>query len=367
MKVTISQEALLDSLKIVSRAVSTQNTLPVLGNILIRAEGETLYFSATNLEISLSTSIEAKISEEGSITIPSKILTSYTSLLNKNEDISFSILDGTTLKVKSKSSTTKIKGIGADEFPQITEVQSEKKIVIPSKIYRQAMHEVAFSAQENSSRPILSGVLFETKDNELRIVATDSYRLSETTIKLETPTEDISCVIPVKSVLEADRLGTLDDKVTITVSKNQSMFSVGDAILISRLIEGQFPDYNQIIPKSHSSVVKVNREDLALAVRRVSIFAKENNQHMKLTIVSDGTLTIATDSTQIGEEKTTLPAQLEGNENMIALNADYVLDILGALSELENVHIELESKTAPAVFRKEEDKDFIHLIMPLKM
>lgn len=367
MKVVIAQSDLLESLKIVSRAVSGQNTLPVLGNILIRAEGKKVFFAATNLEISISTSCDAEIKNEGSITVPSKILTSYTSLLGKGDEVELKVSDGVTLEINSKTSKTKIKGISAEEFPAIARVESGAKLAISSEDFRDMVHKVAFAAQENASRPILSGVCFIAKKEELRIAATDSYRLSEKSVKLEKAIDDGQWVIPVRAVLEADRLAATDEHVEVVISDNQVMFVCGGTELVSRLIEGKFPDYQQILPKSHQTTVEVNREEFELAVRRVSIFAKENNQHMKLDFLNDGTLTVSTDSTQIGEEKTTIPVKVDGANNQIALNADYVLDLLGSLSKEETVQIELEGKLSPAVFKKEKSDDFVHLIMPLKM
>lgn len=367
MKVIIGQSDLLDGLKTVSRAVSGQNTLPVLGNILIKAEGKKVHFSATNLEISIETSVDADVKNEGSITVPAKILTSYASLLDKNEDVELKLADGLALEVNSKTSKTKIKGISADEFPSITRVDSGVKLEISTKNFREMVQQVAFSAQENASRPILSGVLLKSDKAGMSIAATDSYRLSEKKIKPGKEVNDVVAVVPVRAIFEADRLATGGDTIFIKISDNQVAFSVDGTELVSRLIEGQFPDYHQILPKSHKTTAIVNRDALSLAVRRVSIFAKENNQHMKLEFLNDGTLTVSTDSTEIGEERTTIPVTLEGATNVIALNADYVLDVLGALSGEENIKIELEGKLNPAVFKQEKDSDFIHLIMPLKM
>ena len=367
MKVIISQQSLLDRLKIVSRAVSGQNTLPVLGNILIRAEGKKVYFLATNLEISISTSTEATVKNEGAITVPAKILTSYTSLLKSGEDVEFNVSDGTTLEVKSNSSNTKIKGIAADEFPKITEVKSGTSLEIENDIFREMVQEVAFASLENASRPILSGVYFAGKKEELRVAATDSYRLSEKIIKLKKAVDKFSCVIPVRTIFEADRLAGMGKGLKITIAENQVMFTADGTELISRLIDGQFPDYKQILPATHSSVVFVDREAFALGVRRVSIFAKENNQHMKLDFQGDGNLVISTDSTQIGEEQTRVPIKLEGGPNMIALNTEYVLDALNALASESKVRVELDGKMTPAVIKKEKVDNFVHLVMPLKM
>ncbi len=367
MKVIISQNSLLEALKIVSRAVAGQNTLPVLGNILIRAEGKKVNFYATNLELSIATSCEAIVKNEGAITVPAKILTSYTSLLEKNDDIELTATDGATLAVKSPSSKTKIKGISADEFPQIATVDAGVKLALDSKSFRSAVHQVAFAAQEHSSRPILAGVYFGADKSELRMAATDSYRLSEKLLKLTTPVEARKCVIPVRAVFEADRLVSGEEEVRVTIGENQVMFTVENTQLTSRLIDGQFPDYQQIIPKKISSTIEIERAAFELAVRRVSIFAKQNNQHMKLEVFSDGTLAVSTDATEIGEERTIIPVKVEGEPNIIALNTDYVLDVLGALSSESTVKLELDTKMSPAVFKTVSGTDFVHLVMPLKM
>jgi len=368
MKVIISQDSLLESLKTVSRAVSGQNTLPVLGNILIRAEGKKVYFAATNLELSITTSCEAVVKNEGAITVPAKVLTSYTSLLAKGDDVELIATGGATLELKSESSKTKIKGIAADEFPSIAKVDAGTKLELDAKDFRTAVHQVAFAAQENSSRPILAGVYFGAEKSELRMAATDSYRLSEKVLKLATSVDAKKCVIPVRAVFEADRLMSgSEEPVRITIGENQVMFTVGGTQLTSRLIDGQFPDYQQIIPKKTTTTLEVDRAAFELAVRRVSIFAKQNNQHMKLEVLGDGTMTVSTDATEIGEERTTIPVKINGTPNMIALNADYVLDVLGALSGDDTIKVELDSKMSPAVVKKTGSNDFVHLVMPLKM
>jgi len=368
MKASINQNDFLEGLKSVSRVVSGQNTLPVLGNILIKAEGKRLYLSATNLEISISTHCEADVKNEGAITIPAKILTAYVSLLKKEDDVELQLTDGLTLSLKSASSKTKIKGISAEEFPKITLVEGGTDIELAGKDFRSLVQEVAFAAHENAARPILSGTYWQIQEKELRVASTDSYRLSEKFLTLKNPVrEKIASVVPVRALLEADRMLNTEEGLDVKMlfSENQVMFIMGNTHLVSRLIEGQYPDYQQIIPKNTETTVTVSKEELILAVRRVSIFARENNQHMKLVFLNDNTMTVSTDSTQVGEEITTLPIEIQGATNTIALNADYVLDILGALKG-EKIRIEMQQKMNPAVFKSEKGEDFTHLVMPLK-
>ena len=299
-------------------------------------------------------------------TILAKILTSYVSLLPKGADTELKVGAGLTLEIKSGKSKTKIKGLAAEEFPDVKAVEEGITIKLNSKEFREAVHEVAFSAKQNSARPILSGVFFDIKAGNLAMVATDSYRLSEKLLEVPDIKEDSDFVVPVRAVMEADRLAATSEDINITVSENQISFTVEGSVLTSRLIDGKFPDYKRIIPTSHQTLIHINRAELALAVRRVSIFARENNQHMKWEIGKDE-LIISTDSTEIGEEKSSIPAHIDGNENLIALSADYVLDILGALSTEEQIVIELEGKLQPAVFKRETKTPFLHLVMPLKV
>lgn len=367
MKFVISQSELLDSLKIVSRAVSGNNTLPVLGNILIRVEPGKVFFAATNLDISITTASDAEVLEEGAVTVPAKILTSYISLIKSSEEVEVELIDGITLSIKTKTSKTKIKGIAADEFPDISEINEGISLKIEAKEFKEAVGDVAFAAQENASRPILSGVFFTGAADKLALVATDSYRLSEKKIQLENSIDEVSCIIPVRSVLEAERLIGGNEFLEVLVSENQVLFEFGSTKLISRLIDGNFPDYKQIIPKSHNTTVILSQKELSLAVRRVAIFAKENNQHMKLEFLETGTLAVFTDSTQIGEDRTEISVEINGSSNVIALNADYVLDLLSAMGHEDKIKIEMEGKLSPAVFKAEKSENFVHLIMPLKM
>lgn len=366
MKVYLEQSALLDSLKIVARAVSGQNTLPVLGNVLLRTEGKKLHLAGTNLELSIKTTSEADVQNEGAITVPSKVLTSYVSLLKKGSAVELSVTGDLGLEVKTGNSKTKIKGISAEEFPSVAEVKGKTTITLAAEDFRTMVHEVAFAAQENSARPILSGVCLKADGTTLRMAATDSYRLSEKVMKIDKVAEPVTCVIPVRALLEADRLAGKGENVTLVLGENQAAFRVDGAELVTRLIEGTFPAYEQIIPKQKLTTVTIPRAELEMAVRRVSIFAKENNQHMKLDFGQDGTLRVMSDQTEVGQDESSIAVKMEGQANVIALNADYLLDALSAIST-DEITFEMQEKMNPAVLRPMGDASFTHLIMPLKM
>mgnify|MGYP001096087172 CR=1 FL=1 len=370
MKLICSQSDLEEGLNIVGKAITQNSTLPVLNNVLLVAEGSRLFFSGTNLEIAIQYFIPAEVKSEGSITIPAKLLVSYISLL-RDEKIELSLEEGNTLHLKSASSQTKIKGIPAEEFPSIPKVDKDSVFKVSRKDLDQAILQTVFSASANTSRPVLSGVLFDVKDDILKMVATDSYRLAEKVLKMKDKVEvSLQSVVPARTITELGKIVNKSsvEEIEINVSKNQILFVVGDVKMISRLIEGKFPEYEKIIPKSSKTKTVVKTEDLSLVVRRVNLFAKENNNNIKIGVTPDGKLTVSTDETKIGEEKAEINAVVEGEENKIALNAQYLLDVLNFVQSDEIV-LELDDKLAPAVIKiaKDTENSYLYIIMPLKI
>lgn len=368
MRVTCLQKNLKFALDIVSLAVNTSTTLPVLSNILLKAVGKKLFFSATNLEIAINFSIPAEVKNEGSITVPAKLLTNYISLL-QDEEVELKVEEGMTLHMKSSSSQTKMKGISPDEFPLIPKVEKEASLSIPATTLADAIDHTIFSASVSPSRPILSGVYMQAQKDTLKMVATDSFRLAEKKTHLTQKCEtDVECVVPVRTLMELGRIiGSRfgEEMVEITISKNQILFALGGVELISRLIEGKFPDYEKIIPKASRTKLTVSSEKLSTATKRVSLFARENNNSVKMTATNDGRLQISTDETSVGEEKAELDIKMEGENNKIALNSQYLLDVLGHLKE--GIMIEMDEKLTPIVVKPEKKDDYLYIIMPLKV
>ena len=368
MKLVCTQADLERALTIVSKAITPNTTLPVLNNILLKAEDKKLHFSATNLEVAIQYFIPADVKSEGSITIPAKLISSYIALL-KDEKIEISLVDGDTVLFSSPSSQTKMKGINAHEFPVIPRVEKENSLKVPTKLLEEAITQTVFAASTNTSRPVLSGVLFDAKKDVLKVVATDSYRLAEKTIQLkEKIAHDVECIVPARTVMELGKILSRaeGEEVELNISKNQILFIAGDVRLMSRLIEGKFPPYEKIVPKETKTKLQVLDESLANVVRRVSLFARENNNSIKLSATNDGKLTVSTDETRVGEEKAELDVKIEGENNKIALNAQYLLDVLNFIQS-ENVILEIDDKLSPAVIRPVKEKDYVYIIMPLKI
>ena len=368
MKLFCSQKDLSHALNTVNKAISPNNTLPVLNNILIKAEGKKLFLSATNLELAISLFIEADVRNEGAITVPARLVTNYVSLL-KSEKIEMHLMDGLTLSIKSNQSETKIKGINADEFPLIPKIEQPKNVTIPTEDLSKAINRTVFAVSQNPSKPVLSGVNFIIDKDQLKMVSTDSYRLAEQKLTLKESVDfDLQSIVPARTVQELGKVlsKTTEKTVTIEFSKSQILFKLGDTELTSRLIEGSFPAYEKIFPKTNKTKVEVGIDGLAQTVKRVSLFARENNNNIKLAATNDGKLLISTDETKIGEEKAELNIEITGENNKIALNAQYLSDVLSYIDN-EKVCIELNDKLSPAAIKPCKEEGYVYIIMPLKI
>lgn len=368
MKLICAQADLDRALNIVSKAITPNTTLPVLNNILIKAEGNKLLFSATNLEVAIQYFIPAEVKNEGAITIPAKLLSAYIGLL-KDDKVEISLLEGDTIHLKSATSQTKIKGINANEFPVIPKAEKENTVKVPTRDLDLAIMQTVFAASTNTSRPVLSGVFFDVTKDAVKLVATDSYRLAERSIELkEKSGATVQCIVPARTIMELGKIlnKAQEHDTELNISKNQILFIVGDVQLMSRLIEGKFPPYEKIIPKETKTKIEVDSEELVNVVRRVSLFARENNNSIKVSATNDGKLSISTDETKVGEERAEINVKINGENNKIALNAQYLLDVLNFIQS-DKVLLEIEDKLSPAIIKPLKKSDYVYIIMPLKI
>ena len=387
MKLSCKKEDLLQALNLVSRAIGGQQALPILGNILLEVEGKRCTVSATDLELSIITSFEANIENEGSITIPAKAFLNFAQY-NSDDEILLETSEGTQLKCTSEHAKTIIAGESAQEYPTITPIEKETSFSLKTGPLLNALHMVTFASARTTLRPVLSGVYLRAEKGKLIFVATDSYRLSEYSIDAEGGGADISCIIPTK-VLEELRaiLGAQkgdgekkkkdkDDEekkkkadgpkeVEVSLSSQQIEMRIGETTLLSRLIDGKFPDYQQIIPKEKKTTVKLPTKELMTTVKRMHYFAKEINNNLTFTLKKKS-VHIATPQTQTGQDETTLEASATGDDNKIALSSSYLLDFLSHVDD-EEVEIQLADSMHPAVFSISSDPLFLHLIMPLRI
>jgi DNA polymerase III subunit beta len=371
MNVSVMQENLARGLGIVSRAVSSRATLPVLANVLLKTDNAGLKLTATNLEIGINCWVPGKIEAEGEITVPAKLLTDLVaSLPNQRIDLQLSAKDR-TLKVTCGGSRSSIKGIDADEFPVVAAIGDAPATSIDARALREALGEVVFAAATDESRPILTGVLTKLAGSEMTLAAADNYRIAVRTLALAQPVgAETSIVVPGRSYAELMRI--LPDaeqqiEITITPNKSQVLFHVEGIDLVSRLIEGQFPNYEPVIPTAHTSRAVIDREAFLAGARRASIFARDSANIVKVELGGDGSseVSITAHAADIGDNADAIEASVEGQETTIAFNARYLIDVLANLGA-EEAALELSGPLAPGVVRGIGKGDYVHVIMPVR-
>lgn len=367
MRLICDQKNLAFALNVVNKAVSVNNTLPVLNNIYLKASGKKLYFHATNLEIALACFIDADVINEGEITLPAKILTNYINFLT-DKKVELKLYSSNKVELISETSNTKINGLSPEDFPSLPNLEKEGEFLLESRLFKKAIEQTVFATSFNLARPILSGVLFDINGNILKLAATDSYRLAEKTIYLD---KDFSIkksyVLPGHSMLELSKiLFDSDEKVKIILSKNQVLFEFGNIQFFSRIVEGAFPDYNKVIPRSHRTLIEVPIKDLTLATKRINVLVGDLNNNIKISVTNDGKMRLSTGETYLGEGDAELNVKITGTNNKISVNGQYLLDVLQVLDG-DTAVFELNSKMSPSLIKpKGDNTDYKHIIMPLK-
>jgi len=365
MKFQIEKTTLEEQLNTVSRAINNKTTLPVLGNVLLKVENGSLKLTTTNLEIAIETSTPVFESEDGETTVPVKLLLNYVNLLPKGL-VNLEMKEKETLNISSETSNTNIKCIPATEFPIIPKSQEELSFDISAKELHKAFIKTVFAAAIDGRRPVLAGVFLKIQEKELTVVATDSYRLAEQKINVDID-KNCAVIIPAHTVLELVRVLSKhgDGDMTLKVSKNQIIFNVGSIFIISRLIEGMYPEYGKIIPQETTTKVRIPISELVTILKRVNLFAKDVSGGIKISVNQKG-IEVISDNSQLGTEKATCDCKVEGEDQIISFNAEYVIDALNSM-EGEEAILGLNNSLTPGVLRNPGDESYTHIIMPLKI
>jgi len=375
MKVTVLQENLAHGLSIVSRAVSPRSTLPVLANVLIATDEGRLRLSATNLEMGITCWIGAKVEEEGSTTVPSRTFSDLVGTM-PNPQVSLSLDTRTqTLNVRSGASTNDIKCIDAQEFPPLPVPDFENAIQVNVADFKEMIQQVVFAASSDEARPVLMGVLVTVDKDTVTMAAADGFRLSVRTATLSTPApQPVSAIIPGRALSELARIAADGEQMIQMVlpkGRGQVVFRVKDAELVSQLIDGTFPDYQQIIPRKHSSRTLVSTVSLLKACKQAEIFAREGSNVVRLNIKNSGELQpgeveISAHSEETGSNETIVEASVDGVPLLIAFNVKFLREVLEVV-KTPNVAIETSAANAPGVVRPVGDEHFLHVIMPMHL
>ena len=369
VKLSVMQENLARGLSVVSRAVSNRSTLPVLSNVLLKTEDAGLKLTATNLEIGITYWVPGKIESDGATTVPAKLLTDLVNSLPSGDRVDLSLQAVDTLHLRCGRFESHIKGIDADEFPAIGAAGERPTTRIAQNVLRKALAEIVFAAASDEARPILTGVLAKFEGDRLTLAAADNYRIAVKTIPILDAVAETSVVIPARALNELARiLADVDDpiEVVLAAGRNQVLFHLDGIDLVSRLIDGQFPNYQQVVPQSHTTRAILDREELLRAVRPAALIAHESANIVKLQISSDGEpgITVSANA-EVGDHVGQVEATVEGDGTTIAFNARYLADVLTNVTA-DQFALELNGPLSPGVFKPVGDDQYIHVVMPVR-
>lgn len=374
MKASVTQENLTKVLSHILKATALKPNIPVLANVLIKTEKGQIKFSATDLDIAVTAATGGEIGEEGELTVNARLLAEFVAQLNTNR---IELLQtGQTLEVKSVDNQAQLYIIPADDFPHLPEAEKDPELVVNAVAFKQAVLKTSFASALDQSRPILTGLLLEASQRKVSLVGVDGFRLSKKVVKLEEEgKDDYKMVIPAKSLLELAKIihEEASEKDNLQIfwlkEKNQVLFKINEVTLSSRLLEGEFPDYKNIIPVEKSFGFSIPKERFAKSVKIATIFSRNviGNKTFFNINTTDKVLTLSAKVQDIGnnESKTEL-AEVEGDNFETAFNGKFLNDFLGAISG-DTILFESNGITAPGVFKDNGDEDFLHIIMPMRI
>lgn len=368
MKIIVQSGELKRGLGVVSRGVSPRPQLPILSGVLLKAFENEVSLTTTDLEVSFWLRVSAKVEEEGEIVIPAKIFSEFVSGLPDGK-VTICV-EKHVVKIDMDEIVSEIVGQGAEDFPSVPRA-SRSQMVIRSSDFRQKIDRVCVSAAREDMRPVLTGVLWEINKNNVFLVATDGYRLGMDKLILSKTDLDKESriILPARSLQEISRIlgetGVDDFSLEFNKSKQQVVFKIGEIEVVSRLIAGEFPPYQQIMPNTYSSRASFDKEGLLEGVKRASLFARDNANIVKLQMGKDGLL-VRAESSQVGTSVSKVPVEIEGEEIEVSFNARYLLDFL-TISMASKIVWETEGELKPSVFKNEDEESWTQIIMPVKV
>ena len=362
MKLQVTQENLNRALGSVARVANSRGTLPILANVLIKTSNNRLSLSATNLDIAITHYIGAKVKDEGSITVPARLMQDFVSSLP--DGIIELDLQETKLHVSTDQYQSVVNGIVADDFPVMPAITAGKTWTTKGGVFKKALQQVVFAASGDETRPVLTGILLHTLDGKLYMAATDSYRLAEK--QLNTSKEVMQLLVPASAMQDLLRvLGDDDEDIHITHDDQQVLFKVSDIELVTRLVDGKYPDYRKLIPEKFSTQATLKKADLVNIAKVSSLFARESAGSVTITVDETAQqLSIHSVASQLGENTATAPAKVSGSGD-ITVNSRYLLDALSVMSG-EEIEFGFNGKLEPTMLKDPKSPDYRHIIMPLK-
>lgn len=371
MKVSCSQEDLSKGLGLVGRAVATRAVLPITNNVLLATEGSQLKLAATNLEIATSCWIPCTVAKEGTITVPARLLSDFVNSLPGGLIEMELSPRARTLDIKAARDEAHISGMDASDFPALPRIEEGFKVRVKPDVLRLAISQVVFAAASDESRPVLTGVHIQLEGKEVTFAAADGFRLAVHKMALDAPVaEKTTVIIPARSLAELNRLlGDHEDPVEFAINpqRSQVMFRMKNVEMVSQLIQGTFPNYQQLIPQSYTTRAVVKSQDFLRATKTASIFARDGSGIVRLQLTprdGSGKLDISARADEVGDNMGEIDANIEGEAAKIAFNSKYLLDVLAVIPQ-DEVALETTSPSSPGVIRPVGRTDYLHVVMPM--
>ena len=379
MRFTCLQENLSKALNTVGRAVATRSTLPVTQNVLMTTEEGRIKLTATNLEIAITTWIGGKVEDEGSVTVPARLLTDFVSSLPEDQIEVRQTPKPLGIELTSGRFEGRVLGTDAEEFPPIPTVDDGVGVAMEAKVLRDAIDKIVFAAATEDSRPVLTGVKLEMEGDSVTFAAADGFRLAVQTANLASPVaEPVGCIIPARTLSELQRLlPDQEDPVEfmVTPQKSQILFKLNNAELVSQLVQGNFPNYNQLIPETHSTRSVMSLSDFSRAIRTASIFARDGSGIVRIQATpgeegSPGKVVISARAEELGDNTGVIDAAIDGEEAKIAFSSKYLTDVLGVLGSGQ-VALETTTPSSPGVIKpvssngSSGESRYVHVVMPM--
>lgn len=362
MKFKIKKDVLLGGIQTVQNVITPKSTLPILMNILIETAGDKLKLTATDLDVGIACLIPVNIQEPGAISIPAKRFSDIIREL-PGEDVSLSTKKNNLIIIETEVCQFKIMGLPKEEFPKLPEFKDKEVVKLDQGMLKQVLGLTAFAVSYDETRYILNGILFKIEKNNLNLVATDGKRLAIIEKKLKNEVEkQVNIIIPIKTIHELNRNLQEEGEISLILGNNQVLFDLGSVVVISRLIEGEFPDYRQVIPPISEAKIRVGREEFLLAVRRAALLATVDYQAVKLEIFKDK-MVVSKSTPDIGESREEIKAEYQGREIMIGFNPAYLIDVLKNIA-IDSVDFELTDSEKPGVIRAE---GYTYIVLPMRL
>ena len=364
MEVVIDRDAFLKGLQMVQNIVEPRQTLPILANVLLEAAGDSVRLTATDLEVGARVSVPAKVGAKGAITVSARKLAEIVKELPAAA-VALKVSDNVTVSLRCGGATYRMVGLAPDDFPPVVPASPQSWVSIEAKILREMLTQTSFAVSHDETRYALNGVLFAFQGKDVRMVATDGHRLALSTRSLGQGVASATGIVPRKAVTEIMRVIGAGEEVQIAITENQFVLQMPNFVMTARLIEGQFPNYEAVIPKTHPSRLTTARGGLSAALRRVAVMAEERNKPVKLAL-SPASLKVSASSQELGEAEEILDVEYAGEEMVIGFNSRYLLEAMAAL-EKDQVVLEIKDAQSPGVIKSVEGEGYCCVIMPMRI